>query len=111
MLTTFSVSVSVYVSASVFVSFFFSLSLSVHPPLSLSVLNHMASTVLANASLTAKLQSPSGRVDLEDRRTARGASVSRPNPAPSLGPSDNLDMIVEHTLQELGTHTLRVRGG
>eukprot|EP00903_Cladosiphon_okamuranus_P010481 g9916.t1 len=68
----------------------------------------MPTTVLANASLTAKLQSPTGRVDLEDKRTARGASVSRPNPAPLLGPSENLDMIVEHTLEELGTHTLRV---
>eukprot|EP00752_Nemacystus_decipiens_P010921 g9705.t1 len=68
----------------------------------------MPSAVLANASLTAKLQSPTGRMDLEDKRTSRGASVSRPNPAPLLGPSENLDMIVEHTLEELGTHTLRV---
>ena len=72
------------------------------------MLNHLPSTVLANASLTAKLQSPTGRVDLEDKRTARGASVSRPNPAPLLAPAENLDMIVEHTLEELGTHTLRV---
>ncbi|CAM9331025.1 unnamed protein product [Ectocarpus fasciculatus] len=68
----------------------------------------MSTTVLVDASLSAKLQSPTGRVDLEDRRTARGASVSRPNPAPLLSPSENLDMIVEHTLEELGTHTLRV---
>ncbi|CAM9247688.1 unnamed protein product [Scytosiphon promiscuus] len=74
----------------------------------ISVLNHMSSTVLVNASLSAKLQSPTGRADLEDRRMARGASVSRPNPAPLLSPSENLDMIVEHTLGELGTHTLRV---
>ncbi|CAM9429438.1 unnamed protein product, partial [Ectocarpus sp. 13 AM-2016] len=74
----------------------------------ISVLNHMSTTVLINASLSAKLQSPTGRADLEDRRTARGASVSRPNPAPLLSPSENLDMIVEHTLEELGTHTLRV---
>ncbi|CAM9665395.1 unnamed protein product [Ectocarpus sp. 12 AP-2014] len=74
----------------------------------ISVLNHMSTTVLVNASLSAKLQSPTGRADLEDRRTARGASVSRPNPAPLLSPSENLDMIVEHTLEELGTHTLRV---
>ncbi|CAN0568216.1 unnamed protein product, partial [Ectocarpus sp. 12 AP-2014] len=75
----------------------------------ISVLNHMSTTVLVNASLSAKLQSPTGRVDLEDRRMARGASVYRPNPAPLLSPSENLDMIVEHTLEELGTHTLRVR--
>lgn len=69
----------------------------------------MLSTVLVNTSLSAKLQSPTGRVDLEDRRTARGASVSRPNPAALLSPRENLDMIVEHKLKELGTHTLRVR--
>lgn len=74
-----------------------------------SVLNHLPSTVLVNASLSAKLQSPGEREDLEDRRMARGASVSRPNPAPSLAPTENLDMIVEHTLKKLGTHTLRVR--
>ncbi|CAN0450842.1 unnamed protein product, partial [Hapterophycus canaliculatus] len=67
----------------------------------------MPSTVLVNALLSAKLQSPTGRADLEDRRMARGARASRPNPTPLLSPSENLDMIVEHTLGELGTHTLR----
>lgn len=64
--------------------------------------------MLLNASLSAKLQSPSAPVDLEDRRMARGASVARPNPASALKPAENLDMIVEHQLVELGTHTLRV---
>ncbi|CAM9647694.1 unnamed protein product, partial [Sphacelaria rigidula] len=73
-----------------------------------SVLNHLPATVLVNASLSAKLQSPSARVELEDMRMERGASVARQNPAPALQPSENLDMIVEQTLEELGTHTLRV---
>lgn len=75
---------------------------------SFSVLNHLPSTVLLNASLSAKLQSPSAPIDLEDRRMARGASVARANPASALKPAENLDMIVEHQLVELGTHTLRV---
>lgn len=73
-----------------------------------SVLNHLPGTVLVNASLSAKLQSPSARVELDDMRMERGASVAKQNPAPALRPSENLDMIVEHTLEELGTHTLRV---
>ena len=76
----------------------------------ISVLNHLPSTVLLKASLSAKLQSPSAPVDLEDRRMARGASVARANPASALKPAENLDMIVEHQLVELGTHTLRARG-
>lgn len=73
-----------------------------------SVLNQLPTTTLLNTCLSAKLQSPSNRVDLDDKRMMRGAGSPRPNPAPILRPSENLDMIVEHTLQELGMHTLRV---
>lgn len=74
-----------------------------------SVLNHLPGTILVNASLSARLQSPNSRVDLNDMRTERGASVARKNPTPTLHPTENLDMIVEHALEDLGTHTLRVR--
>ena len=73
------------------------------------MLNHLPTTMLLNTSLSAKLQSPSNRIDLQDRRMARGAGSPRPNPAPCLNPSENLDMIVEQTLEELGMHTLRVK--
>ncbi|CAN0010089.1 unnamed protein product [Choristocarpus tenellus] len=74
----------------------------------ISVLNQLQSKDLINASLSAKLQSPTDRAELVDVRMARGASTARANPTAALHPSENLDMIVEHTLKELGKHTLRV---
>ncbi|CAM9706999.1 unnamed protein product, partial [Discosporangium mesarthrocarpum] len=74
----------------------------------ISVLNHPQNKPMINTELSAKLQSPSDRTELVDVRMARGAASDRPNPTPVLAPSENLDMIVEHTVLELGTHTLRV---
>jgi trafficking protein particle complex subunit 13 len=77
-----------------------------------SVLNHLQGRQLLDVEITAKLQSPSRRDDLLDKRSARGGSLQQQqqhtNPAPVLSTGQNLDMIVEHTLAELGTHTLRV---
>ncbi|CAM9778963.1 unnamed protein product [Chrysoparadoxa australica] len=63
---------------------------------------------LVNVHVTAKLQSPTGSVDLRDHRMERGAQAPGVNPRPTLETGGNVDLIVEKRLQELGTHTLRV---
>ncbi|CAM9312855.1 unnamed protein product, partial [Phaeothamnion confervicola] len=77
----------------------------------ISVLNHLPGRTLGNVEVNVKLQSPNDRVDLLDRRMERGALSQPLNPAPELQTGENLDMIVEHRLKELGTHTLRVTVG
>ncbi|KAG5189454.1 hypothetical protein JKP88DRAFT_301845 [Tribonema minus] len=73
----------------------------------ISVLNSV-DTPLVDVDMSAKLQTPSAREDLADRRQDRGGGPPPQNPAPLLLNGQHLDMIVEHTLHELGTHTLRV---
>ncbi|KAJ8599208.1 hypothetical protein CTAYLR_006375 [Chrysophaeum taylorii] len=87
---------------------------------------------LKDVVVSAKLQSPGSKraVELEDVSAARRAAMDelgmraperwiereaakRPsrrkqNPASRLHPGENVDMIVEHSLIEVGTHTLRI---
>ncbi|KAJ1462478.1 hypothetical protein M885DRAFT_505359 [Pelagophyceae sp. CCMP2097] len=78
-----------------------------------------AAAQLRDVVVSAKLQAPSAKraVELadtsEERRAsaphATGATMKRKaNPAFLLETGENVDLIVEHTLEELGTHTLRV---
>lgn len=74
----------------------------------IGVVNHILRQTLLQVELCAKLQGPSGMMDLADCRLKRGAKHQPPNPAPELPTGQSLDMVVEHRLKELGTHTLRV---
>ncbi|KAF0683082.1 Aste57867_24862 [Aphanomyces stellatus] len=73
----------------------------------ISVINQF-SCDLHQVGLTAKLQTPTTRSDLSDRRLARGGTTPPTNPAAVLSAGSNLDMAVEYELNEIGVHTLRV---
>ncbi|RHY14416.1 hypothetical protein DYB37_007934 [Aphanomyces astaci] len=53
----------------------------------------------------AKLQTPTTRSDLTDKRELRGGTTPPVNPAAVLSAGSNLDMAVEFELSEVGVHT------
>lgn len=57
-----------------------------------------------NVTLTVRLQTSSSTYDLQDIRPIQGEISGQAN---SLSISSGLDVVVSHTLNELGTHTLR----
>ncbi|ETV64813.1 hypothetical protein H257_18361 [Aphanomyces astaci] len=73
----------------------------------ISVINQFACD-LNQVGLTAKLQTPTTRSDLTDKRELRGGTTPPVNPAAVLSAGSNLDMAVEFELSEVGVHTLRV---
>ncbi|CAK4754638.1 unnamed protein product [Aphanomyces euteiches] len=73
----------------------------------ISVINQFACD-LHQVGLTAKLQTPTSRSDLLDKRSSRGGATPPMNPTPTLSAGSNLDMAVEYELNEVGVHTLRV---
>ncbi|ETV94611.1 hypothetical protein H310_11872 [Aphanomyces invadans] len=73
----------------------------------ISVINQFACD-LNQVGLTAKLQTPTTRSDLSDKRLLRGGTTPPMNPMPVLPAGSNLDMAVEFELNEVGVHTLRV---
>jgi trafficking protein particle complex subunit 13 len=71
----------------------------------ISVINGVPELPYQNVTLSARLQTLNATHDLFDSRAIQGKDSSR---ADILNTSESLDMVVQHTLSELGTHTLRV---
>jgi trafficking protein particle complex subunit 13 len=71
----------------------------------ISVINGVPDLPYQNVTLSARLQTVNATHDLFDSRAVQGIDSSR---ADVLNTSECLDMVVQHTLSELGTHTLRV---
>lgn len=70
----------------------------------ISIVNGFANIPFYNVNLSIRLQTASSVLDLSD---------SRPSPSPSslsniLGFNESNEVVVQHLLTELGTHTLRV---
>ena len=76
----------------------------------IAVVNGHQNTSFFNVSLAVRLQTASSVVDLIDTRDACYPSgVNKPSSNPrTLNFNESSDVIVQHVLNELGTHTLRV---
>jgi hypothetical protein len=71
----------------------------------IAVVNGNQDEALMQVSLSVRLQTANSTYDLPDCRAIIGetSGFSR-----HLGPNQSIDVVVRHTLNELGTHTLRV---
>lgn len=72
----------------------------------ISVVNGLQDYIFSQISLSVRLQTANVTHDLYDSRAIKGEpsiTVAR-----SLNPNQSIDMVVQHTLGETGTHTLRV---
>jgi hypothetical protein len=70
-----------------------------------SVVNGIQDTTYQQVTLSIRLQTLNAAHDLYDSRPVEGIPSCS---AKQLGPNQTLDAVVQHTLSELGTHTLRV---
>lgn len=71
----------------------------------ISVINGVPALPYHNVTLSARLQTLNATHDLFDSRAIQGKDSGH---ADILNTNECLDMVVQHTLSELGTHTLRV---
>lgn len=71
----------------------------------ISVINGVQDLPYNNVTLSARLQTVNASHDLFDSRAVAGKDSGRAN---VLNTGESIDMVVQHTLSELGTHTLRV---
>lgn len=71
----------------------------------ISVINGIQDIPCLNVTLSARLQTVNATHDLFDSRAIDGQESGRAN---ILNTGESTDMVVQHTLSELGTHTLRV---
>ena len=75
----------------------------------IAVVNGHQNTPLHSVSLAVRLQTASSVVDLVDVRETFTSGTSKPSSLPrTLKFNESSDVIVQHILHELGTHTLRV---
>jgi len=72
----------------------------------ISVVNGVQEIPFKQISMTVRLQTSNATHDLYDSRAAKdelAVSLAR-----TLNPNETMDMVVQHSLSELGTHTMRV---
>lgn len=74
----------------------------------IAVVNGYIHAPFYNVNLSVRLQTATTVVDLVDIRSANTNSVYNGISIPILGFNESSELIVQHTLNELGTHTLRV---
>lgn len=74
----------------------------------IAVVNGYIQAPFYNVNLSVRLQTATTVVDLVDVRSANANSVYNGISIPILGFNESSELIVQHTLNELGTHTLRV---
>mmetsp|Transcript_6479 Transcript_6479/g.6699 ORF Transcript_6479/g.6699 Transcript_6479/m.6699 type:complete len:332 (-) Transcript_6479:35-1030(-) len=72
----------------------------------ISVVNGLQDLSFYQISLAVRLQTANATHDLYDSRAIKGEQAV--GKARTLAPNASVDMVVQHTLSELGTHTLRV---
>jgi hypothetical protein len=75
----------------------------------IAVVNGFANTPFYQVSLAVRLQTGSSVIDLIDQREAQNPNGnSKPTAPKTLNFNDSSDVVVQHVLNELGSHTLRV---
>ena len=72
----------------------------------ISVVNGVQDVPFKQISMTVRLQTSNATHDLYDSRAAKDELAA--SQARTLNPNETMDMVVQHTLSELGTHTMRV---
>ena len=71
----------------------------------IAVVNGIQDSAFHQVSLAVRLQTANATFDLYDCRASDGIISGQ---SKILNPNENIDMVVQHTLTELGIHTLRV---
>lgn len=71
----------------------------------IAVVNGIQDSAFHQVSLAVRLQTANATFDLYDCRPSEGITSGQ---SKILNPNENIDMVVQHTLTELGIHTLRV---